>query len=89
MSHFDESISELQRQLKDQEAEVLRTKELINRLCQVAGRPILYGDAELKATSAVSVIRSDQYYGKPLAAAVREILEIRQRQLRPFWTWWL
>lgn len=75
--HFEQTIAELQKKLQEQEQEVIKTKDMINRLCEYARKPPLYTDADLKPTSAITNIRSDQFYGQPLARAVREALEMR------------
>lgn len=75
--HFDKSIAELQKTLAEQEGEVVKTKEMVNRLRDYAGKPPLYSDAELKSASHTGITRSDQFYAKPLAGSARSILEMR------------
>lgn len=75
--HFEQTIAEMQKTLADQEAEVLKTKEMINRIREYAGKPPLYSDAELRTSSQIGITRSDQFYGKPLAGSARSILEMR------------
>jgi len=77
-SHYDQTIAELQKKLREQEVEVIKTKDMINRLCEFAGKPVIYTDTELQPSAGVASIRSDQFYGQPLATAVRQILEMRQ-----------
>src|SRR6266540_1433883 len=77
--HIRQTIADLQAHLQQQEQEALDTKRLINNLCKRAGMPPIYGDAELVASSGPSLsIRSDQFYGQPLAGSIREILEMRR-----------
>lgn len=75
--HFEKTIAEMQKTLTNQESEVLKTKEMINRLCEFAGKPPLYSDAELQPSSQTGITRSDQFYGKALASSVRDILDMR------------
>lgn len=57
---------------------VRETKIMINRLCTKAGLAERYPDAQDAAQSIGEPIKPDQYYGKPLATAVREYLEWRR-----------
>lgn len=74
---FAATIATLQSHLQKQEDEVRSTKRLINQLCQRGGDPILYPDAEGETASPTS-LRRDQFYGLPLAAAIRKYLELRR-----------
>ncbi len=76
--HFEQTIAEMQKKLKEQETEVIKTKDMINRLCEYAGKPIIYADNELETSTAIHSIQSDQFYGQPLAKSVRQILEMRK-----------
>jgi hypothetical protein len=60
------------------EAQLAENKRTVNRLCARAGRPPRYPEAENGSGAQVGIIRADQYYGQPLAAAVRNILEGRK-----------
>lgn len=75
--HYEKTIAEMQKTLAVQEGEVHKTKEMINRLCEFAGKSPLYSDSDLKPSGQIGVTRSDQFYGKPLARSVRQILEMR------------
>jgi len=57
-------------------------KKLINQLCAQAGADAMYPEVEgeRKPVSTIA-IRSDQYFGRPLATVVREILEPRKGTL--------
>ena len=72
------AIETLQADLREQEETVARTKKLINDLCERAGEAPLHPDATLAASSGIAAIRADEFYGQPLATAVRRILEIRK-----------
>jgi hypothetical protein len=73
------AIAILQTELKEQEQQVIETKKLINSLCKRSGMPPMYADAELTVSGGVPLsIRSDQFYGQPLAGSIREILQMRR-----------
>lgn len=74
---IEETISVFQKKLKEQEQEVSKTKEMINRLCEAAGKPAIYASTDVNVSVGISITRADQFYGQPLATAVRQILEMR------------
>jgi len=75
----DQVISELAAEITSDEAALRKKKETVNTLCGAVGRPPAY--ALESASSAVPTqIRSDQFYGQPLAGSVRTILEMRRAQ---------
>jgi hypothetical protein len=77
--HVKQTIADLQAELAEQEQVVLDQKRLINSLCKRAKIPPIYGDAELILSGGPTLaIQSDQFYGRPLAACIREILELRR-----------
>tara|TARA_R110002096_G_scaffold82336_4_gene191627 strand:- start:290 stop:805 length:516 start_codon:yes stop_codon:yes gene_type:complete len=76
--HIDKTVSDLQLKLKDQEEQVVKTKQLINLLCEHAGRGPIYAESELDTNSKNVSIASDEFYGQPLATAMRSILEKRK-----------
>lgn len=68
-------------QLAEQQAAVVKTKQFINQLCEFDDRPPMFSDAELKADDekpAGPSIGPDEFYTKPFATAVREILTMRK-----------
>ncbi len=73
------AVEELQSQLAEQLAAAAETKKLINSLLKRMGLDPMYPDAEFSGAGGTTRIRSDQFYGKPLATAVQEFLEIRKR----------
>lgn len=75
-SELQGAITVLQRKVAEQEKQLSHTKTLINQLCVEAGEPPIYSD--IQRSEDVRSIRSDQYYGQPLATAVRNFLEARQ-----------
>jgi hypothetical protein len=85
-------IAELQLRLLDEEAKVVaaqaavtKTKIGINVLCDLAGDPPMYPDVNASPipTSTISgvgiVTKADQYFNRPLATCVREVLEQRKK----------
>ncbi len=77
--HVRQTIADLEKHLAEDEQRVLDRKRLINQLSEMAGLGRRYSDAELQLRSAVSLsIRPDQFYGQPLAKAVKQILEMRK-----------
>jgi len=94
MSHIKPLIAELQARLTEEEgklaeaqAAVLKTKIGINVLCDLGGDPPMFPDASAtsivsapSAASAGPVVKPDQYFNRPQATCVREILEQRKRQ---------
>lgn len=77
--HILRTVEELEQKLVEQINAVISTKRLINQLCEMGKAPIRYHDTDLTPSSGPSLsIRSDQFYGQPQAACVREILEMRK-----------
>lgn len=74
-----ETIEKLSAEIASDEAATRKKKETVNTLCTVIGRPPAYA-IEAAATSIPTSIRSDQFYGQPLASAVRTILEMRKQR---------
>lgn len=80
--HIDQLISDATAKLREQEKAVADTKKFINQVCQFAGRPPAYSDAELVVEDGGSVsfvVTRNAFYGKPLAKCVREFLKGRER----------
>jgi hypothetical protein len=71
------AINVLEQRLSEQLEKVATSKKLINQLCIESGSPIRYPEAEILSGGSRG-IRGDQFYGQPLASAVREILEMRK-----------
>ena len=76
--HIRKTVADLAEDVRLKESEVSSLKKLINQLCDKAGMDHLYSGAEAESASKSSVLRSDQFYGQPLATAVRAILEMRK-----------
>lgn len=78
--HIEKTLSEFQQQIKALEDELSHKKRVVNDLCEMAGRSIIYHDIE-QSSKSHGAIRRDQFYGKPLATAARDILELRDEAL--------
>lgn len=74
----DRLIAKAQEKIRGLEREAIKTKEFINQLCEFEGLEPLYKDVGSPSTLASGSIRSDQFYGRPLATVVREILLMRR-----------
>ena len=76
---LDDAIDEIVREVEKLETQLRDRKNTVNTLCGVAKREPLYVLDD--PTEAVpNRIRSDQFYGQPLASAVRTVLEMRKQQ---------
>jgi hypothetical protein len=71
----------LQEQIKPVLDQIDSKKKLVNQLCHAAGAEPFYPevDSEKAATIGLGPILPDQYFGKPVATVVRDILERRKR----------
>src|SRR4051794_25456766 len=79
MNPMQPAIDMVLAKLRDQEAQVAKTKNAVNALCDVAGMPLMFADVD-GATTTTGQFRADQFYAQPLAAVVREILTARKAQ---------
>ncbi len=75
--HYRASIEALRTELQPLEEKVLRTKQLINLLCERAGVPPLYPEAERAEVASPALMRGDEYFNKPLNTSVRKWLTRR------------
>lgn len=75
----DQVIAELAAEITADEASLRKKKETVNTLCGAVNRPPAYA-LENAAMAVPTQIRSDQFYGQPLAGSVRTILEMRRAQ---------
>jgi hypothetical protein len=76
---LDQAIDEIVAKITALENDIRDQKKTVNTLCAVAGRDELY-KLDTPEEAIPSRIRSDQFYGQPLASAVRTILEMRKQQ---------
>jgi hypothetical protein len=74
------AVAMLQRKLDEQIQQVADTKRTINMLLKMSGRDAIYLDAENERRGTV---RADQFYGKALATAVGEYLDLRKEACQP------
>ena len=71
------TIDKINAQIANLEEQIASAKKTINGLCVMEGEPPLYPDVEARRSSAGAAFRGDQFFGKPVATAVKEILEQR------------
>src|ERR1700731_3536561 len=72
------TIEKIQNQIVVLEEEIFNHKSMINTLCALEKEPPMFPELQRgKTTSAPLSFRSDQFFGKPLATAVKDILEQR------------
>jgi hypothetical protein len=76
--HVERTIEMVQGQIAQLEQQLLEKKRMVNSLCHLAGKPAVYEVEELAGPTLAS-IRPDQFYGKTLTDAAREIFERRKR----------
>jgi hypothetical protein len=76
--HIQKTIEEAQSKLRELESEVSKTKQQINWLCGLAGQPSIFADTSAPKSAGATSIRSDQFFGRPLATVAREYLELRK-----------
>jgi hypothetical protein len=75
---MNEIVEKAEQKLKSLEDEVAKTKRFINTAYELAGQTPPYPDVDRETRPVSGKIRKDQWYGRPLATVVREILEMRQ-----------
>lgn len=75
--HIQKTIQEVQQQVDEMSADLRRKKKMVNDLADLAGLPAVY-EIEGDESKGVGTIRRDQWYGQPLATAIREYLEMRR-----------
>jgi hypothetical protein len=76
--HVSKTIEMVQGQIAELDQQLLVKKQMVNGLCEIAGRPPIYGDAEMASRTTSTTTRPDEYYGKALATVVRTVLEKRK-----------
>jgi len=77
MKHAEQTIVDLENRLKELQEELHKIKTAINCLCDVTGQPARYDEVEEKSSKSVT-FRSDEYYGRPLATVITEVLDKRK-----------
>lgn len=72
------TIDKINAQISVLEEEVSKHKGLVNTLCALEKEPPLYPDVDRQtSTSAQASFRPDQFFGQPMATAVKEVLQQR------------
>lgn len=77
-TEIDNVIVDLQSKLAAQEAEVVKSKQLINLLCAQYDRQPLYPDSELAQSTTSTSFATDEFYGQSLGGSMKKILEQRK-----------
>ncbi len=62
-------------QIAELEREAAEHKKTVNGLCKLLSRPPMFPDV---GSSTSTILREDEFYGKPLATAVQEVLDRRK-----------
>jgi hypothetical protein len=78
MSDARRMLADLQDEIRKQEAKTAEDKRFANKLCERMGMPPAYAVTEPQESSIPLSIQADQFYGQPLAGAIRTILEMRR-----------
>jgi hypothetical protein len=77
-NEFLPAIGRLVAEVDKRDAETWEMKRTVNKLCSFAGLPPKYADNGTDGGGGSrGPLRADQFYGKPLATAVREYMEMR------------
>lgn len=71
------AIEALKGEVADLEAKLASTQGMINRLCELAGVSQAYPDVGSPQRTQNDAVRADQFYGKSMSTAARELLEAR------------
>lgn len=77
-THYDQTIAELESEIREMEDEIIQSKRMVNRLCAKAGRDPAFPPEQLKAQDATATMRTDLYYLQPLATAMKDVLVRRK-----------
>jgi hypothetical protein len=80
MENIDKMIETLKAKVIEKEKEFNEAKKMANIFCQMFGKPSLYTIEEQSAAVLVGQLRGDEYYGRPLATVITNILETRKMQ---------
>src|SRR6266478_5040334 len=71
------AIDKIHAQIGVLEEQIIKKKEAINTLCEMEDEEPLYPDVGEVSKGTPLAFRPDQFFGKPMATAVKEILEQR------------
>jgi hypothetical protein len=76
-SEFTLVVGRLIKSIDDLEATLAQKKRLVNELCNEYGRPPRFTEVASSRPSGMGAFKRDQFYGKGLATAIREYLNMR------------
>lgn len=76
-NEFNLVVGRLIKSIDELEGTLAQKKRLVNELCAEYGRPPRFSEVERVRSMGVGALKRDQFYGKPLATAIREYLEMR------------
>lgn len=80
---LNQLLNSMLHEIGELEAKLEQKKQLVNGLCLDRGQPARFTDIGGGRTRPIGMSsRRDQFYGKPLATAMREYLEMRGRSDR-------
>src|SRR5438876_10020636 len=71
------AIEKIQAQIEALEEQIEMKKKAINIFCEIEGEAPMYADVGADRAKPLATFRSDQFFGRPMATAAREILEQR------------
>jgi hypothetical protein len=72
------AIEALKGEVADLEAKTSAAKAMTNRMCELAGVAPVYAEGSLTHQARSVAVHADQYYGKSMITAARELLEARK-----------
>src|SRR5688572_25826046 len=78
MSDARQLLASMQADISKLEAKLAEEKRFANRLAEKLGIPPVYVVVDQQEASVPLSIQADQFYGQPLAGAIRTILEMRR-----------
>lgn len=78
MNHIDKTINELQQKVVEKEQGLIEAKKTVNSLCAMVGKQHLYIIEDVSDDSTIGELRGDEYYGRPLATVLTNILVNRK-----------
>ena len=78
---YTPAIEALIEEIEAQERDISASKRMVNSLCKKAGLEARYEEADTDSASGSGLtLRSDQFYGKPLATAAQDLLSAWKRK---------
>src|SRR5437879_3744588 len=71
------TIEKVKTQIDALEEELVKKKEMVNSLYEMEGEAPVFKDVARNSSTSAITFRADQFYGRPVATSVKEILEQR------------